>query len=80
MVTISDGVGRFTVGGENSVLTVGETCMVPKDARALHSDSKTQILLSAGSIDVFRGVLWGTLTHAAVFLGLRKPPAWRVVP
>lgn len=67
MVTISDGVGRFTVGGENSVLTVGETCMVPKDARVLHSDSKIQIL-PAVFIDVFRGVLWGFPRMPRLFL------------
>lgn len=31
MVTVLDGTGRFTVGGEVFVLNVGETLIMPKD-------------------------------------------------
>ena len=31
MVTVLDGMGRFTVGGEVFVLTAGETLIMPKD-------------------------------------------------
>ena len=31
MVTVLDGTGRFTVGGEVFILTAGETLIMPKD-------------------------------------------------
>lgn len=31
MVTVLDGIGRFTVGGESFILNEGETLIMPKD-------------------------------------------------
>lgn len=46
MVTVLEGVGRFTVGGDVFVLTVGETLVMPKDVpHAVFGQEKFKMVL-----------------------------------
>ncbi len=49
MVTVLEGVGRFTVGGEVFILTEGETLIMPKDVpHAVYGEErfKMQLIVS----------------------------------
>ena len=47
MVTVLEGVGRFTVGGEVFVLTEGETLVMPKDVpHAVFGQERFKMLLT----------------------------------
>ena len=49
MVTVLDGTGRFTVGGEVFILNVGETLIMPKDVpHAVYGEEqfKMQLIVS----------------------------------
>ena len=49
MVTVLEGAGRFTVGGEVFILTEGETLIMPKDVRhAVYGEErfKMQLIVS----------------------------------
>lgn len=46
MVTVLDGIGRFTVGGEIFILTEGETLIMPKDIpHAVYGEEKFKMQL-----------------------------------
>lgn len=46
MVTVLEGVGRFTVGGDVFVLTEGETLVMPKDVpHAVYGQERFKMLL-----------------------------------
>ena len=46
MVTVLEGAGRFTVGGEVFVLTEGETLVMPKDVpHAVYGQERFKMLL-----------------------------------
>ncbi len=46
MVTVLDGVGRFTIGGKVHVLKEGETIIMPKDVpHAVYGQEKFKMLL-----------------------------------
>ena len=46
MVTVLEGTGRFTVGGEVFVLTEGETLVMPKDVpHAVYGQERFKMLL-----------------------------------
>ena len=46
MVTVLEGTGRFTVGGEVFVLTEGETLVMPKDVpHAVYGQEQFKMLL-----------------------------------
>lgn len=46
MVTVLEGMGRFTVGGEVFVLTEGETLVMPKDVpHAVYGQERFKMLL-----------------------------------
>ena len=46
MVTVLDGTGRFTVGGEIFILTEGETLIMPKDIpHAVYGEEKFKMQL-----------------------------------
>ena len=48
MVTLLEGTGRFTVGGEVFVLTEGETLVMPKDVpHAVYGQERFKMLLVA---------------------------------
>lgn len=47
MVTVLEGVGRFTVGGEAFLLETGETLIMPKDIpHAVYGEEKFKMLLA----------------------------------
>ena len=47
MVTVLEGVGRFTVGGDVFVLTEGETLVMPKDVpHAVYGQERFKMLLT----------------------------------
>ena len=47
MVTVLEGVGRFTVGGDIFVLTEGETLVMPKDVpHAVYGQERFKMLLT----------------------------------
>ena len=47
MVTVLEGTGRFTVGGEVFVLNEGETLIMPKDIpHAVYGEEKFKMLLT----------------------------------
>ena len=47
MVTVLDGTGRFTVGGEILILTEGETLIMPKDVpHAVYGEEQFKMLLT----------------------------------
>ena len=47
MVTVLDGTGRFTVGGEIFILTEGETLIMPKDVpHAVYGEEQFKMLLT----------------------------------
>ena len=47
MVTVLEGVGRFTVGGDVFVLTEGETLVMPKDVpHAVYGQVRFKMLLT----------------------------------
>lgn len=47
MVTVLEGVGRFTVGGDVFVLTEGETLVMPKDVpHAVYGQERLKMLLT----------------------------------
>ncbi len=47
MVTVLEGKGRFTVGGEPFVLTEGETLIMPKDVpHAVYGEERFKMLLT----------------------------------
>lgn len=47
MVTVLEGTGRFTVGGEVFILTEGETLIMPKDIpHAVYGEEQFKILLT----------------------------------
>ncbi len=47
MVTVLDGKGRFTVGGEEFVLGEGETLIMPKDVpHAVYGEEQFKMLLT----------------------------------
>ncbi len=47
MVTVLQGKGRFTVGGEPFVLTEGETLIMPKDVpHAVYGEERFKMLLT----------------------------------
>ena len=47
MVTVLEGTGRFTVGGEVFVLTEGETLVMPKDVpHAVYGQERFKMLLT----------------------------------
>ena len=47
MVTVLQGKGRFTVGGEPFVLTEGETLIMPKDVQhAVYGEERFKMLLT----------------------------------
>ena len=47
MVTVLQGKGRFTVGGEPFVLTEGETLIMPKDVpHAVYGEARFKMLLT----------------------------------
>ena len=47
MVTVLEGVGRFTVGGDVFVLTEGETLVMPKDVpHAVYGRERFKMLLT----------------------------------
>ena len=46
MVTVLDGIGRFTVGGEQFILKEGETLIMPKDIpHAVFGEEQFKMLL-----------------------------------
>ena len=46
MVTVLDGIGRFTVGGESFILNEGETLIMPKDIpHAVYGEEKFKMQL-----------------------------------
>ena len=46
MVTVLDGTGRFTVGGEVFILNAGETLIMPKDIpHAVYGEEKFKMQL-----------------------------------
>lgn len=46
MVTVLEGKGRFTVGGEKFILEAGETLIMPKDIpHAVYGEEKFKMLL-----------------------------------
>lgn len=47
MVTVLEGTGRFTVGGEVFILTEGETLIMPKDIpHAVYGEEQFKMLLT----------------------------------
>ena len=47
MVTVLDGIGRFTVDGEVFILTEGETLIMPKDIpHAVYGEEKFKMKLT----------------------------------
>ena len=47
MVTVLEGIGRFTVGGDVFVLTEGETLVMPKDVpHAVYGQERFKMLLT----------------------------------
>lgn len=47
MVTVLEGTGRFTVGGETFILTEGETLIMPKDIpHAVYGEEKFKMQLT----------------------------------
>lgn len=47
MVTVLEGMGRFTVGGEVFILTEGETLIMPKDIpHAVYGEEQFKMLLT----------------------------------
>ena len=47
MVTVLEGKGRFTVGGEVFILTEGETLIMPKDIpHAVYGEEQFKMLLT----------------------------------
>lgn len=47
MVTVLEGTGRFTVGGEVFILTKGETLIMPKDIpHAVYGEEQFKMLLT----------------------------------
>lgn len=46
MVTVLDGKGKFTIGGEEYILQKGETIVMPKNVpHAVHGEEKFKMLL-----------------------------------
>lgn len=46
MVTVLDGTGKFTIGGDEYILTKGETIIMPKDIpHAVYGQEKFKMLL-----------------------------------
>lgn len=46
MVTVLDGTAKFTVGGEDFILSVGETIIMPKDIpHAVYGQEKFKMIL-----------------------------------
>jgi len=47
MVTVLDGTGRFTVGGDVFTLTAGQTMVMPKDVpHAVYGQERFKMLLT----------------------------------